>query len=204
MDDKNAQRIGAAPDPAKDLIARAREAEPCAPALPGQAGDCAQDAWFEAAFAALPSGVFDPVVLAAVDLLMRDSESVTATARQRLVDGAERGIRWRGRLGGQQLEHLLRDRRHALGLSPRAVAARIGVGAGLIAGIETGAKTIETLPADRVAAWIRLVGLDPGAALAAFQRSRHPRGTPPASHGDTMAGFAGEVADALGESPSLP
>ena len=146
MDDKNAQRIGAAPDPAKDLIARAREAEPCAPALPGQAGDCAQDAWFEAAFAALPSGVFDPVVLAAVDLLMRDSESVTATARQRLVDGAERGIRWRGRLGGQQLEHLLRDRRHALGLSPRAVAARIGVGAGLSRGSKQAPRRSKPCP----------------------------------------------------------
>jgi hypothetical protein len=203
MDDKNAQRIGAAPDPAKDLIARAREAEPCAPALPEQADDCAQDAWFDAAFAALPSGVFDPVVLAAVDLLMYDSESVTATARQRLVGGAERGIRWRNRLGGQ-LEHLLRDRRRALGLSPRDTAARIGVAAGLIAEIETGTKTIETLPADQVAAWIRLVGLDPGAALTALQRSRHPRGTPPASHGDTMTGFASDVAHALGESPSLP
>ncbi|HET9970335.1 MAG TPA: helix-turn-helix transcriptional regulator [Streptosporangiaceae bacterium] len=203
MDDKNVQRTGAAPDPAEDLIARAREAEPDAPALPGQAGDCAQDAWLEAAFAALPPGVFDPVVLAAVDRLMQDSESVTATARQRLVGGAERGIRWRNRLGGQ-LEHLLRDRRRTLGLSPRAIAARIGVAAGLIAEIETGAKTIETLPADQVAAWIRLVGLDPGAALTALQRSRPPGGTPPISHGDTMAGFTSDVAHALGESPSLP
>lgn len=134
---------------------------------------------------------------------MHDSESVTAKARQRLVDGAERGIRWRNRLGGQ-LEHLLRDRRRALGLSPRAIAARIGVTAGLIAEIETGIKMIQTLPADRVAAWIRLVGLDTGAALTALQRPQHPRGTPPASHGDTTARFASDVAHALGESPSLP
>ncbi len=203
MDDKNVQRTGAAPDPAEDLIARAREAGPYAPALPGKADDCAQDAWLEAAFAALPPGVFDPVVLTAVDLLMHDSESVTATARQRLVGGAERGIRWRNRLGGQ-LEHLLRDRRRALGLSPCAIAARIGVAAGLIAEIETSTKTIETLPADQVAAWIRLVGLDPGAALTALQRSRHPGGTPPTSDGGTMAEFASDVAHALGESPSLP
>jgi hypothetical protein len=53
------------------------------------------------AFAALPPDIFDPVVLAAVDRLMNDSESITIAARQRLADGADRGVRWRQRLGDQ-------------------------------------------------------------------------------------------------------
>ena len=69
---------------------------------------------------------------------------------------------------------------------PRAIASQIGVGAGLIAQIETGTKKIEALPADRVAAWIRLVGVDPGAALTALQRSQHPGGDVPASHDGAM------------------
>lgn len=112
---------------------------------------------------------------------MYDSESVTVAARQRLVNGADRGVRWRQKLG-DQLEHLLRDHRRTLRLPPRAIASQIGVGAGLIAQIETGTKKIEALPADRVAAWIRLVGVDPGAALTALQRSQHPGGDVPASH----------------------
>ncbi len=101
MDDQNLQRMCPGPDSAEELIARAREAEPRARPLPEQSDDCDQDAWFEAAFAALPPGVFNPVVLAAVDHLMHDSESITVAARQRLVGGADRGVRWRQRLGDQ-------------------------------------------------------------------------------------------------------
>jgi RNA polymerase sigma factor (sigma-70 family) len=101
MDDQNIQRRRGGPDSAEDLITRARQAEPCTLA-PEQAGDADQDEWFEAAFAALPPDVFDPVVLAAVDHLMNDSESITIAARQRLAAGADRGVRWRQRLDDQR------------------------------------------------------------------------------------------------------
>jgi hypothetical protein len=203
MKDQNTHPTDARPGSAEDLIARARAAEPCAAALPDQAADRDQDAWFEAAFAALPPSVFDPVVLAAVDHLMHDSESVSATARQRLVRGADRGVRWRQRLG-DQLGHLLRDHRRTLGLSPSAVTSQIGVQAGLLAEIETGSKTIETLPVAQVAAWIRLVSLDPATALAALRRSPHPGRALPGAQNGSRAGFARDLADALGESRSRP
>src|SRR5260370_40966774 len=101
MDDQNVQRMCAGPDSVEDLIARAREAEPRALALPEHADDCDQDTWFEAAFAALPSDVFNPVVRPAGDRFRHDSESITVAARKRLVGGADRGVRWRQRLGDQ-------------------------------------------------------------------------------------------------------
>lgn len=108
MNDPNAHRMDPRPGSAEELIALARAAEPCAAVPLGQAAYLDQDAWFEAAFAALPASVFDPVVLAAVDQLMHDSESISTTARQRLVRGADRGVRWR-QTHGDQLGHLLRD-----------------------------------------------------------------------------------------------
>lgn len=203
MNDQNAHHTDARPGSAEDLIARARAAEPCAAAPLDQAADRDQDAWFEAAFAALPPDVFDPVVLAAVDHLMHDSESVSTTARHRLVRGADRGVRWR-QGHRDQLGHLLRDRRRTLGLPPSAIVSQIGVRADLLAEIETGSKTIETLPAAQVAAWIRLVSLDPATALAALRRSPHPGLALPASHDGAGAGFARDLADALGESRSRP
>jgi hypothetical protein len=89
----------------------------------------------DAAFAALPaSDFFDPAVLEVVDLLMQDSESVTAHARQRLVDGAAGGVRWRHR-ADSHLDNLLRHRRCALQLRPGEVAAHIGTVAILIAAL---------------------------------------------------------------------
>jgi hypothetical protein len=196
MDNQNVQRMHAGPDSAEDVIAAAREAEPFAVPPSEHTADPDQDAWLEAAFTALPASVFNPVVLAAVDRLMLDSESVSVTARQRLVGGADRGVRWRQRLS-DELNHLLRDRRAALGLPPSTIASRIGIGAALIAKIETGAEPIEALPADRVGAWIRVVGMDPATALTALHRSQCRQESP----GGPMTGFACDVADALGDSP---
>lgn len=108
MNDQKAQHMDTRPGSADELITRARATEPYAAAPSDQAADRDQEAWFEAAFAALPAGVFDPVVLAAVDRLMHDSESISATARQRLVRGADRGVRWR-QTHGDHPGHLLRD-----------------------------------------------------------------------------------------------
>jgi hypothetical protein len=183
------------------VIARARKAEPCAVPPSEHAADPDQGAWLEAAFAALPAIVFDPVVLAAVDRLMHDSEPVSVTARQRLVGGADRGARWRQRLS-DQLEYLLRDYRTRLGLPPSAVASQTGAAAALIAEIEAGANPLGTLTADQVAAWIRVVGMDPATALTALHRSQHRQESMPGLPADSsMTGFARDVADALGDSP---
>lgn len=203
MDDLDAHRRYTGRDSAENLIARAREVGPCSVPQPEHASEREQDAWLEVAFAALPPDVFDPVVLTAVDRLMNDSESVTVAARRRLVGGADRGARWRQRLGGQ-LENVLCDCRQALGLSPREIASQIGVGVSLISEIETGSKTIDTLTADQVAAWIRLMDIDANTALGALQRSRHAGEVWPASGDGVLAGFVREVANALGESPSRP
>jgi hypothetical protein len=198
MDNQNAHYNFHEPGPAEDVIARARNSEPLAIALPEQPAGCEQDAWMEVAFAALPaSSCFDPAVLEAVDLLMQDSESVTVQARQRLVGGADRGVRWRRRLGGH-LGNLLRDRRCALELSPGEVAARIGSGAALIAEIEAGAKPIESLPANLVAAWIRFVRLAPDVALAALQHASVPDEASSSSPGSPASRFTCDVAAALG------
>jgi RNA polymerase sigma-70 factor, ECF subfamily len=108
MNDPNAHRMDARPGSVEELIARTRATVPHAAAPPAKAADHDQDTWFEAAFAALPPGVFDPIVLATVDHLMHDSESISATARQRLVRGAERGVRWR-QTHSDQPGHLLCD-----------------------------------------------------------------------------------------------
>lgn len=185
------------PESAESVIARARNAEPPVMALPGQQPDDGeQDTWMEAAFTALSaSDLFDPEVLAAVELMMNDSESVTVSARQRLVEGAGRGVRWRRRLG-----NLLREHRRARHLTPGDIAARIGAAAPLIAEIETGAKPACSLTAEQVAAWIRYVGLEHGAALAALRITR-PRGKAPEQDaGQPSGGFTCDVAAALGRS----
>ena len=126
MNHQNARHNFHEPGSAEDVIARAQNSEPLAIALPARPADNEQDAWLEAAFAALPaSSFFDPVVLEAVDLLMQDSESVTVQARQRLVSGADRGVRWRHRLGSH-IGNLLRDRRCALELSRTRLPPRSG------------------------------------------------------------------------------
>jgi Helix-turn-helix domain len=188
------------PEPAESIIARARNTEPPVMALPGQPDDCEQDAWMESAFTALPaSDLFDPAVLAAVELLMNDYESVTVRTRQRLVDGADRGVRWRHRLDNR-LGNLLREHRCARQLSPGDIAARIGADASLITEIETGAKPAHSLTAEQVAAWIRYVRLEHGAALAAL-RDTPPLGKVPEQDADLPAdGFTCDVAAALGRS----
>ncbi|HVB41342.1 MAG TPA: hypothetical protein VNF47_01385 [Streptosporangiaceae bacterium] len=198
MDHQNAQHSFHGPGSAEDLIARAQNSEPLAIALPEQPASSQQDAWMEAAFAALPaSSFFDPAVLKAVDLLMQDSESVTVQARQRLVGGADRGVRWRHRLDSH-IGNLLRDRRCTLELSPGEVAAKIGSAAALIAEIETGAKPIESLPADLVAAWIQLVSLAPAVALAALQNASVPDEASASSLDGPASRFTCDVAAALG------
>lgn len=102
MDDQDVHRRCAGPYSAEELIARAGKAEPHALGLLDPADDPDQDGWIETAFVALPPDIYDPVVLAAVDHLMNDSESITIAARQRLADGADRGVRWRQRLSDQR------------------------------------------------------------------------------------------------------
>jgi len=198
MDHQNAQHNFHETGSAEDVIARAQNSEPLAIALPGQPAGSEQDAWMEAAFAALPaSSFFDPAVLEAVDLLMQDSESVTVQARQRLVSGADRGVRWRHRLGSH-IGKLLRDRRCALELSPGEVAAQIGSAAALISEIETGARRVDSLPAGLVAAWIQLVRLAPAVALAALQHASVPDEASASSPDGPASRFTCDVAAALG------
>jgi hypothetical protein len=173
--------------------------EPFATAVPDQPDPAdGQDAWMAAAFAALPAtDFFDPAVLEAVDLLMQDSESVTAEARQRLVEGANRGVRWRRRLD-DRLGKLLLDRRCALRLSPGAVAAHIGVAASLIAEVEAGARPVQSITAEKVAAWIQHVKLTPGVALAALQEASGPGKSARSSEDSPASQFGAAVAAALG------
>jgi len=185
------------PGSAEDLIAQAMSSEPLATALPDQScAACDQDAWMDAAFAALPaSDFFDPVVLEAVDRLMHDSESVTAQARQRLVDGAARGVRWRRRLDNH-LGKLLRDRRCALRLSPGMVAAHIGIAATLIAEVEAGARPVHSMTADNVK-------LAPDIALAALEDASEPEKSASSSEDSPPSQFSSAVAAALGWSHGL-
>jgi hypothetical protein len=188
------------PISAEDVIAHARSAEPSGMASPGLPDNREQDGWMEAAFATLPaSEMFDPAVLAAVELLMNDCESVTVKARQRLVEGADRGVRWRHRLDNH-LGNLLRKHRCARQLAPSDIATRIGTTAPLIAEIETGAKPVQSLTPEQVAAWIRHVNLEPTVALAAL-RGTHPSDNASASDAQpSNEGFTCDVAVALGRS----
>jgi hypothetical protein len=152
----------------------------------------------EAAFATLPaSEMFDPAVLAAVELLMNDYESVTVKARQRLVDGAGRGVRWRHRLDNH-LGNLLRKHRCDRRLAPSDIAARIGTTAPLIAEIETGARPVQSLTPEQVAAWIRHVGLKPAVALAALRDIQPPENASASDVPPWSEGFTCDVAVALG------
>lgn len=183
---------------AEDVIASARSTEPSATSSPGLPDDGEQDSWMEAAFATLSaSEMFDPAVLAAVELLMNDCESVTVKARQRLVEGADRGVRWRHRLDNH-LGNLLSKHRCARQLAPSNIAARIGTTAPLIAEIETGAKSVQSLTPEQVAVWIRYVSLEPAVALAAL-RGTHPSDNASASDAQPSdEGFTCDVAVALG------
>ena len=142
----------------------------------------------------LTASMFSPTVRAAADELLRGGEAMSVAARQRLVDGAERAVRWRKNMGGS-LWRALRAQREAAGLDLAQLAAELGMAEASVRVLERGELPVQELEPKVLATWVRSVELDPAYALPALRRSLLPfrRGGVYAGTGDSEA-LTGEAA----------
>jgi hypothetical protein len=158
-------------DPIAELLSILAENTPSEDAL-DDADDLADDALlsFETIAANLPVDAFDPLVLAAVDRVINDSESVGVPARQRLIAGAERGVRWHRRLAGPLPPLLQRERvDHQIAIA--TITDVSGLPESVVHEVERGDTSIDKLKPEQLADWIRAVRLATSPALAALRRS---------------------------------
>ncbi len=125
---------------------------------------------FDALATKLPTDAFDPTVLAAVERLVNDSESVGVLTRRRLIAGAERGVRWHRRLAGP-LPPLLQDHRRLHQVTIAAITEASELSEAVVHAVERGDTAIDELAPRQLAAWIRTVQLPSAAALDALKRS---------------------------------
>jgi hypothetical protein len=125
---------------------------------------------FAALASMLPLEAFDPTVLAAVDRVLDDSQSVDIPARRRLVGAAERGIRWRRRLVGP-LPPMLQEQRESTGVALATIVEKAGLPQEAVYAVERGDTTVDKIDPSQLAAWIRSVNLASATALAALRQS---------------------------------
>jgi hypothetical protein len=146
---------------------------------------------FDSLAMALTDEAFDPVVLAAVDQVVDDSESVGVPARQRLIAGAERGVRWHRRAAGA-LPPLLQEGRRISQTTAAAIAEAAGLPEKAVHQVERGDVTVDELAPGQLAAWIRKVSLNSRLALDALKRTLQ---LPDASTVYASSGNRGETSD---------
>lgn len=97
------------------------------------------------------------------------SENLEPATRERLISAAERGLQWRRDNSGP-LPVLLFARRRAARLSPEDVSTRISVPPMKLAEIESGTSPVQSLSAEKVAAWIHVLHVDFHDAETALKR----------------------------------
>jgi len=156
-------------DPVADLLDTVRvESADDALSVDDLAAEAAAE--FDALAALLPAEAFDPVVLAAVERVVDDSESVGIPTRKRLIAGAERGVRWHRRAAGA-LPPLLQEGRRVNELSAQSVAEATDLPEQLVHQVERGDVSVDQLQARQLATWIRKVNLNTRLALDALKRT---------------------------------
>lgn len=121
----------------------------------------------------LNASMFSPTVRAAADELLGGGEAMSVAARKRLVDGAERAVRWRKNMGGS-LWRALRAQREAVGLDLAKLASELGMAESSVRVLERGELPVQELEPEVLATWVRSVDLDPAYALPALRRSLLP------------------------------
>lgn len=121
----------------------------------------------------LSASMFAPTVLAAADELLASGEAMTVGARKRLVDGAERAVRWRKNMAGS-LWRALRAQRESSGLTLADLAASLGMPEASVRVLERGELPVQEVEPTTLATWVRTVELDTGYALPALRRSLLP------------------------------
>jgi hypothetical protein len=121
----------------------------------------------------LTASVFSPTVRAAADELLADGEAMTVAARKRLVEGAERAVRWRKNRAGS-LWRARRAQREATGLELAGLAAELGMAEASVRVLERGGVPVQELEPNVLATWVKTVQLDPVYALPALRRSLLP------------------------------
>ncbi len=157
---------------AQRLLADARAEDPRDPAdEPDLSG--ADDADLTSALGALSATMVAPTVLAAADQLLAGGEAMTVAARQRLVDGAERAVRWRKNMAGS-LWRALRAQRETTGLPLTELAVALDMPEASVRVLERGELPVQELEPSTLATWIRTVELGTGYALPALRRSLLP------------------------------
>jgi len=154
------------------------------------------------ALSALSPAMFAPTVLVAADELLAGGEAMTVAARQRLVDGAERAVRWRKNMSGS-LWRALRAQREVAGLTLADLAGALDMPEASVRVLERGDLPVQELEPHALATWIRTVDLDKGYALPALRRSLLPfrrdgvyAGT---ADSEVLTGDAGRYFDAVSE-----
>lgn len=120
--------------------------------------------------AILIDGVADPDVLQAVDALLADEGFLSIDQRERLVDGAKRGIRWRQAMTGP-LTRLLRAERADHNIELTTLAASLEVDPERLSDFEHARVPLTEAGPILVARWIQEVGADTDAALEGLQQS---------------------------------
>jgi len=125
------------------------------------------DGFFDAI---LIDGSADPDVLQAVDALLADEGFLSIDQRQRLVDGAKRGIRWRQAMTGP-LTRLLRAERADHNIELATLAATLEVEPERLSDFEHARIPLTDADPTMVARWIHEVGADTNAALEGLRQS---------------------------------
>lgn len=122
----------------------------------------------------LDETAFSPAALAAADVLLEQSGQMSVQARQRMVEGAERGLRWRKNMTGS-LWRALRTQRQRQGLDHAHVATKLSMSAAALRHLENGSTPVQEVDPEVIVTWIRTVQLDPELALPALHRSLLPQ-----------------------------
>jgi len=117
---------------------------------------------------ALDASMLSPIVQRYVTELLIGGENPSPSARQKLVEAANRGVRNR-RANRAALPALLAFKREEAGIPVTELADALEISAKDVYEIESGRVNVRDLDAERIAKWIRTVQADPAVAIDALQ-----------------------------------
>lgn len=141
----------------------------------------------------LDSSMLSPTVQRYVTELLFGGENPTPAARQKLVNAASRGLRMR-RDNRAALPVLLASTREQESISISDLASELHLSEQQVYEMESGKSNVRTLGADRIAAWVRAVRVDPAKAVDALRQALL-RSTPSRSPQAAAAGRSRQVSD---------
>lgn len=146
-----------------------------------------------------------PEVRVALDELLAKGEGLSLSARERMLEGARRGLKYR-RDSSLKLQTLLTSLRYEHSLSPKEVGQSLDLDAHAFAAVERGEVGLRELGPKKIVRWIKLLGLETDAAIRALERSLEPprRATSFARTGQRLgSGLAKEDEELFREVESL-